>query len=113
MSNIFIQYENCLKSVNRGELFKFLAKRVLDKDYEFCIYNDELKSFYENTYDFILKHLNEITCIQIYQDNVLRLHLKHGYFDSPKSIFVEDAWLLNSDNYMSMINDLISFSKYI
>lgn len=112
MSKIFIRYGSYFKAVNKEELFKFLAKRVLDKKYQFCFYNSELKEFYENTYDLILKRLDEITCIQIYKDNVLRLHLSCGYFDSPKFIFLEDDWLCTSEEYINMINDLISFSKY-
>lgn len=112
MSKVFIRHGNFSKSINKEELFKFLAKRVLDKKYEFGFYNDELKSFYKNVYDFILKNLNETFCIQIYQDNVIRLHLKHGHFDNPKSIFLEDKWICNDESTIGMLKELITFSKY-
>lgn len=44
-----------------------------------------------NLLNFNLKHLKNTTCIQIYYDNVIRLHLKHEHFETPKNIFIENA----------------------
>ena len=43
------------------------------------------------TYDYILNEIDNINTIQIYKDNVLRLHLKHKDYEVPKSI------ILNAD----------------
>lgn len=44
-----------------------------------------------NLLNFDLKNLINTKCIQIYIDNVIRLHLKHSHFEEPKSIFIEDV----------------------
>ena len=62
----------------------YLIKEMTKTDYwKSLIVYDQL---YRGTYDCILKEMDDITTIQIYEDNVIRLHLKHGHYQQPKSI---------------------------
>lgn len=36
--------------------------------------------------DKILENIDNIGTLQIYEDNIIRLHLKHGHYDKPKII---------------------------
>ena len=40
------------------------------------------------TYDYILNEIDNINTIQIYKDDVVRLHLNHGHYEEPKSIIL-------------------------
>ena len=40
------------------------------------------------SYFIILENLDKISTLQIYQDNVIRLHLKHEHYEQPKCIIV-------------------------
>ena len=40
------------------------------------------------TYDYILNEIDNITTIQIYKDDVVRLHLSYGHYEEPKSIIL-------------------------
>jgi len=67
-----------------------------------------------NLEDFNLKELTNTRCIQIYYDNVIRLHLDHGPYETSKSILIDNTnpkcisafiELLNSDeDYFSFKN---------
>lgn len=40
------------------------------------------------TYNHILNEIDNINTIQIYQDDVVRLHLNHEHYEIPKSIML-------------------------
>lgn len=40
------------------------------------------------TYDYILNEIDNISTIQIYKDDVVRLHLSHVHYEEPKSIIL-------------------------
>lgn len=80
---IILPEKNSLSKVSRNKIIKsFLKKSV-----------DWLK-VQDNIYNIILNELDNITCIQVYQDNVVRLHLKpKDYFEQKNtSILIEEPF---------------------
>lgn len=132
---VLFWYGATTKKLDKEELFKYLVKkgenkkyysvygkkgRPMGSRYPLNFYNSELKEFFEDAYDVILKYLNETECIQIYQDGSIRLHLKCGYYEKKKSIFLEDCIIKKSifgevegikDLTLELLEDLITFSE--
>lgn len=109
MEKVLVWRGSNIKKVDKNQLFQFLAEKS-NKNFNSNICQHGV---YENAYEFILKNLNETTCIQVYQDNVIRLHLKHEYYSIPKSIFLDDYEICNNMMTVKLIEELITFSKHI
>lgn len=70
------------------------------------------KSDYENLFDLFIKNLFRTTCIQIYQDGVIRIHLEiEPHNNVKKSIFIDDLRLIKSSTTVRAIEELLLFVR--
>lgn len=92
--------------LDKKPLAKFLSARNLLTNENFPLYIPEIQVLFYNIYDVILTLLHELTCIQIYNDNVIRLHLLEER--RPISIFINDNFNIFTNNF---IFDLVIFSE--
>ena len=61
---------------------------------------------YHYVCEYILKELDNIQCIQVYNDNVVRLHLRpKDHFSSKTSIFIEDY--ISGKILIEILNELL------
>lgn len=107
MEEILLWYGNQIKSVRKKD-FKV----------DLCIKASEFRKAYEPysrlrrkvmyVYAIIQDNIDKITCIQMYNDGVIRLHLKYGYFDTPKSIFIDDIELCANETFRDLMITLIN-----
>ena len=105
-------YTNQEVLVNKLRLSEFLESKSLEVSSSKSWLDYHPDSDYLDTFDFILKNLPRTSCIQIYQDGVIRLHLGYSFFDhSKKSIFIQDADILEDQSTKEAIEALISFSN--
>ena len=69
---------------------KYVIEKLLKENAK--IYNPIGERIYGilnlGTYDYILNEIDNINTIQIYKDDVVRLHLNHGHYETPKSIIL-------------------------
>ncbi len=61
---------------NKKELANFLYEYTLNYSEDSPIYIPEVQGLFKNVFEIVLTYLHETTCIQIYNDGVIRLHLK-------------------------------------
>ena len=106
---ILFRYGTILKQLNRETLFNFLVKISLKKSSDKLFYNSALKAFYYDAYDFIITHFDEINCIQIYEDNAIRLW--SGDRRSSKLFVFEDKDFCNDELTSTMLKELINFAE--
>ena len=106
---VLFRYDTMLKQLNRDNLYKFLLTRSLKNLSNELFYNSILKSFFCDAYDFIIKNIDEINCIQIYKDNAIRLWTGDSKFTS--SIIFEDYDFCNNKLTSTMIKELISLAR--
>lgn len=106
---ILFRYETILKQLNRDDLFKFLLVRSLKTFSNKLFYNSALKAFYCDAYDFIIKHFDEINCIQVYKDNAIQLWAGDRQFAT--LIVFEDYGFCNDELTSTMLQELITFAK--
>jgi len=121
LKKILFWYGGKLKVLDRKKLFEFLCKKSFKKYWNISRSVKILNATYDNLYDFILKNLDKTSCIQIYEDFTIRLHLiprtpeeifLFKYEDVSKSIFLDIFDLCEDDLTFEMLEDLITFSKY-
>lgn len=106
---ILFRYGTILKQLNRDDLFKFLLERSLKTFSNKLFYNSALKAVYCDAYDFIIKHLEEINCIQVYRDNAIQLWAGDRQFAT--LIVFEDYGFCNDELTSTMLQELITFAK--
>jgi hypothetical protein len=88
---ITLWFKNNFREIEREELKNFLLpKSVLGKA--------------RFAYDDLFYHLENITCIQIYQDKVVRLHLKCEPYQKNKSVFLRGN---QKEGYVELVDQLI------
>ena len=106
---ILFRYGTILKQLNRDDLLKFLLARSLKTFSNKLFYNSALKAFYCDAYDFIIKHLDEINCIQVYKDNAIQLWAGDRQFAT--LLVFEDYGFCNDELTSTMLQELITFAK--
>jgi len=106
---ILFRYGTILRQLNRDELFNFLLTRSLKTFSDKLFYNNALKAFYCDAYDFIIKHLDEINCIQVYKDNAIQLWADDRHF--ARLIVFEDYDFCSNKLISSMLEELIDFAQ--
>lgn len=84
---VLIWYKSRQMLMSKKRIIEILNKENAKK------YKETWNKYYENyrkkfseVYEVILENIDNIGTIQIYQDNIIRLHLKHGHYEKPKSI---------------------------
>ena len=107
--NILFRYGMILKQLNRNDLFKFLSTRSLKIFSDKLFYNNALKSFYCDAYDFIIKHFDKINCIQVYEDNAIQLWAGDRQFAN--LIVFEDYDFCNDELTSMMLKELIIYAE--
>lgn len=108
---IVFRYGTSIRGLNRNDLFKFLLKESVKNFSNKSFYNSTLKAFYHDAYDFIIKHFDEINCIQIYKDNAIQLW--SGDRCLSKLIVFEDYDFCNDTMTSIMLKELIAFAEQI
>lgn len=96
--------------VDRLKLSKFLETKALETTSQNSWLDYYPESDYLDTFDFIIKNLPRTSCIQIYSDGVIRLHL--GFDDvehTKKSIFIQDADILEDQTTKEAVEAILSF----
>lgn len=96
------------RELNKVDLANFLSSKNAINMKRYPLYIPEVQGFFYNAYELILTYLHEITCIQIYNDNVIRLHLEYNVFNTSTSILIYDTY--NTVSYDLLCN-LIAFSE--
>lgn len=70
--------------ITKEDVIEYLLKKNTKTDYlHSLVVYDQL---YRGTCDIILREMDNINTIQIYEDNAIRLHLNHEHYEQPKSI---------------------------
>lgn len=106
---ILFRYGTILKQLNRENLFKFLLTKSLKISSDKLFYNSALKAFYCDAYDFIIKHLDKINCIQVYNDNAIQLWTDERQF--ARLIVFEDYSFCNNELTSKLLKELITFAE--
>jgi len=123
LGKVLLQYGPNMNLLDKQKLFEFLSKRSVRNLRSTSFYNSALKAFYQDAYDFILKHLDEAIGIQLYQDNAIRIysdyyHSHWGYLDIysrfhfGESIFFEDEAFCTDEMTTNMLESLKTFAEY-
>lgn len=102
-----------LVKVEREEVNQFLHEEVQKYGQKTYLFRKiKLKDARCNFFGFLIEHLDDISCIQIYQDNVVRLHKIHGHYEDPTSIFIvpEDSEEEN-DEFAEFLEEIKAYAK--
>lgn len=113
---VSLRYGVGVKEIDRELLFKFLLitslkEGKLTRIWEKRFYNSTLKAFYYDAYDFIIRHFNDIDCIQIFNDNAIHLWSSDNHYCYSGVFAFEDCSFCEDELTSTMIKDLITFSE--
>lgn len=106
---VFFCYGTMSKRLDRKKLFNFLLTKSVQIYSHHEFYNSSVKSFYHDAYDFIIKNLNQINHIQIYNDNTIELW--SGNRNSSKLIVFEDYDFCHNELTSKLLKELIEFAN--
>ena len=101
------------KNLNKNDLFVFLSRKATKNDCRWSWrYSPNLGQIYDGFDDVILRNLYRINSIQIYSDGCIRIHLKHGHFETPKSIIIDDINLCYDEGTLEIIEFLDEYCMH-
>lgn len=106
---VFFCYGTMTKQLSRKKLFNFLLTKSVKIHSNHEYYNSNVKSFYHDAYDFIIKNLDKINHIQIYIDNAIELW--SGNRNSSKLIVFEDYDFCHNELTSKLLKELIEFTN--
>lgn len=106
---VFFCYGTMTKQLSRKKLFNFLLTKSVKIHSNHEYYNSNVKSFYHDAYDFIIKNLDKINHIQIYRDNAIELW--SGNRNSSKLIVFEDYDFCHNELTSKLLKELIEFAN--
>jgi len=97
--------------LKKSELAKILCSHMPKTSNRKYWYSCQLSQAFLDAYDLIITCLHELSCIQVYNDNILRLHFyRQDHFSKAESITILDSEFYN-DVTSNLITDLVNFAK--
>ena len=108
--NVVIWYGGRFKEVNREHLLKFLVVKSVKNISRKWFYNSALKAVYHDAFDFIIRHFDEIDCIQIYQDNAIHIYSDERHFT--KLFVFEDYDFCSNEKNAKLLKELLFFANF-